>query len=88
MWTDSVNGKSKNTGSSRTSANAKANSTKTTGATNSKNTTEGGSNCKKRKSGKWCPLHNVDSHDMSECKVLAEQVKKMHASYASASSGN
>ena len=32
---------------------------------------------KRHNLGKYCPLHNCDSHDMSECKVMLSQAKKM-----------
>ena len=31
--------------------------------------------------GKYCPLHNTNSHNMADCKVIREQVSKMHASW-------
>ena len=31
--------------------------------------------------GKYCPLHNMNSHDMADCKVIWDQVSKMHASW-------
>ena len=41
-------------------------------------TTSGGT---KRKEDKWCPLHETSLHDMSECKVLLAQAKRMKASW-------
>ena len=31
--------------------------------------------------GKYCPLHNTNSHNMADCKVIWEQVSKMRASW-------
>ena len=31
--------------------------------------------------GKYCPLHNMNSHNMADCKVIREQVLKMCASW-------
>ena len=31
--------------------------------------------------GKYCPLHNTNSHNMADCKVIREQVSKMRASW-------
>ena len=35
----------------------------------------------KEMEGKYCPLHNMNSHDMADCKVIQDQVSKMHASW-------
>ena len=35
----------------------------------------------KEMEGKYCPLHNTSSHDMADCKVIQDQVSKMHASW-------
>mgnify|MGYP007134103953 CR=1 FL=1 len=32
-------------------------------------------------SQKWCPLHQVNSHDISECKVVLSQVEKMKSAW-------
>lgn len=32
---------------------------------------------KRRRTGKWCELHQTDTHDTGECKVLLEQAKRM-----------
>jgi hypothetical protein len=46
-----------------------------------------GNNKKKRKNpdetGKFCILHQVSDHDSSECKVLNEQARRMHATWDS-----
>ena len=44
------------------------------------------SNKRKRETW-WCPLHENDSHDQSDCKVLNAQIEKMKASYKSKRSG-
>ena len=31
--------------------------------------------------GKYCLLHNMNSHDMADCKVIWDQVSKMHVSW-------
>ena len=31
--------------------------------------------------GKYCPLHNTNSHDMADCKVIRDQVLKIRASW-------
>ena len=41
-----------------------------------------GNSGKRHKSGKYCPLHDCDSHDMSECKVMLNQVKTMRDAFA------
>ena len=33
------------------------------------------------KTGKWCVLHNTDTHDTNECKTLLAQAKKMRAAW-------
>ena len=38
---------------------------------------------KKRKTHKYCPLHDTNGHDISECKVLLNQAKKMRDSWQS-----
>ena len=44
-------------------------------------------NTKKRvaNSSKWCELHQTDTHDTGECKVLLAQAKKMRSSWESGS---
>jgi hypothetical protein len=45
-------------------------------------TSEGGSPSKKRSMGrKWCALHEVDTHDTSECKVMLKQAKRLRESW-------
>ena len=36
---------------------------------------------KKNNGKKWCPLHEDDSHDISECRVLLAQAEKMKANW-------
>ena len=38
-------------------------------------------NNKKRNTQKYCPLHDTHGHDISECKVLLNQAKKMRDSW-------
>lgn len=41
----------------------------------------------KRKQGeKYCPLHDTDGHDMSECKVMLNQAKKMRSTWSNRTS--
>jgi hypothetical protein len=40
-------------------------------------------NKRKERQKKWCPLHETDSHDMNDCKVILSQVKKMRAAWDS-----
>jgi len=87
-WTNAVNNKQDKNGTSRSSTKSQGDRTKKTGATNSAKSTESGFKSKKRNADAWCPLHNTDSHDMSECKVINEQVKKMRTAYASVGSSN
>ena len=37
---------------------------------------------KRQKTKGYCPLHDTDTHDMSECKVMQNQAKKMREAYA------
>ena len=37
---------------------------------------------KRQKASKYCPLHDSDSHDISECKVMLDQAKKMREAFA------
>ena len=41
-----------------------------------------GKSGKRHRSGKYCPLHDCDSHDMSECHVMLNQAKKMRDAFA------
>ena len=45
-------------------------------------------NRKHRKTGKWCVLHETDSHETSECKVLMAQAKRMCGTWDAYKSGN
>jgi hypothetical protein len=36
---------------------------------------------KKRKTSKWCHLHEVSDHDTNECKLVLDQVKKMWSNW-------
>jgi hypothetical protein len=58
---------------------SQASSTKSgpTGQISGAKSSAGGTNSKKRKPNKYCPLHDTEGHDMSECKVLLNQAKKM-----------
>ena len=75
-----------------TKSNGATKSTENSGATNSAKSSARGnySNNKKRKNTgeKWCSLHNTKSHDLAECKVLQDQIKRMRSSHASVASGN
>ena len=35
----------------------------------------------KKRASKYCPLHDTNGHDMSECKVMLAQAKKMRANF-------
>lgn len=41
-------------------------------------------NSNKRQKGKWCEYHQTDSHDLSECKVMLAQAKRMRGTYEAA----
>ena len=45
-------------------------------------------NRKRRGESKWCVLHEQDSHDTSECKVLLNQAKRMRGTWEAYKSGN
>jgi hypothetical protein len=62
---------------------SQASSTKSgpTSQTSGVKSSAGGTNSKKRKTNKYCPLHDTEGHDMSECKVLLNQAKKMRSTW-------
>jgi hypothetical protein len=45
-------------------------------------------NRKRRGESKWCALHEVDTHDTGECKVLLNQAKRMRGTWEAHKSGN
>ena len=49
---------------------------------------EEANNNKKRNAQKYCPLHDTNGHDISECKVLLNQAKKMRDSWQSKTPGD
>ena len=42
----------------------------------------------KDSTGKYCPLHETHSHEISECKVMLEEAKKIRKSYGSPNMSN
>ena len=42
---------------------------------------------KRPRTGKYCPLHDTNTHDMSECKTMLNQAKKMRDSYSNRGPG-
>ena len=79
--TDTVSGKSSQAdpkGSNKTNRKSDAKSSE---KANLKPTNSG-----KRKQGtKYCPLHDTDGHDISECKVMISQAKKMRSAWSNRS---
>ena len=59
------------------------------GQTGSKTSEGGQQHNKKRQRGretsKWCPLHQTNTHDMSECNVMLNQAEKMREAYSNRS---
>jgi hypothetical protein len=45
-------------------------------------------NRKHRGEPKWCALHQVDTHDTGECKVVLNQAKRMRGTWEAYKSGN
>ena len=43
---------------------------------------------KRQGESKWCVLHEVDSHDTGECKVVLSQAKRMRGTWEAHKSGN
>ena len=41
-----------------------------------------GSNSSNKNMHKWCHLHQTDTHDFNECKIMKEQAKRMRLAYA------
>ena len=46
------------------------------------------SNNHKRKRNQWCSLHETDSHDLSNCKVMQAQIERMKSAYRNKTNGN
>ena len=42
---------------------------------------------KRKRQTWWCPLHETDSHDQSDCKVLNAQIENMKVSYKTKCTG-
>jgi hypothetical protein len=53
----------------------------TTGGKWCAKSSERGKSKKAKATRKWCPLHETDMHDASQCKVLLSQAKKMPAQW-------
>ena len=53
----------------------------TTGGKRRAKSSERGESKKAKATGKWCPLHEIDTHDANQCKVLLSQAKKMRAQW-------
>ena len=47
-----------------------------------------GNRKRRSESTKWCALHEVDSHNTGECKVLLNQAKRMRGTWEAYKSGN
>ena len=53
----------------------------TTGKVQSRNQKGKRKSRESESSGKWCVLHQTDTHDTNECKVIIAQAKKMRATW-------
>ena len=77
---ESVKGKNSQGDSKSTKKNNSQGNGKTSEGANSKTK----DSCKRKRDEKYCPLHDTNGHDISECKVLLNQAKKMQESWKTA----